>query len=94
MTLWALLFAFSQLARYHPALWVGALNPDRSPIAVDLEQGLDSALELVPDLLVPAVTHGTMPRLVRERVAAERERARLQEEADAQAGERGDAAGE
>jgi hypothetical protein len=82
MTLWALLFALSQLARYHPALWVGALNPDSSDIAVDLEHGLDSALELVPDLLVPAVSSGAMPRLIREHRAAEQENARLQEEAD------------
>src|SRR5581483_761313 len=85
MTLWALLYGLSQLARHHPAAWVGALNPDRSPIAVDLEHVLDSALELVPDLLVPAVSNGAMPRLVREHVAAERERARLQEEVDAEA---------
>lgn len=69
ITLWALLYAFSQLARYEPEVWVRALNPDESEIAVDLEHGLDSALELVPELLVPAVTHGLMPRLIREHQA-------------------------
>jgi hypothetical protein len=40
---------------------------------------LDAALALVPDLLVPAASNGAMPRLVRERVAADRARDRLQE---------------
>ena len=85
MTLWVLVFALSQLARYHPALWVEALDPDRSEIAVDLEHGLDAALELVPDLLLPALTSGAMPRLLREQQAAQREQERLQGEADAAA---------
>jgi hypothetical protein len=72
MTLWALVYAFSQLARYEPELWVAALNPDTSPIAVDLEHALDAALDLVPELLVPAVTNGVMPRLIREHIAEER----------------------
>lgn len=72
MTLWALMYGLSQLARYHPDEWVSALNPDRSPSAVDLEHVLDAGLELVPELLVPAITNGIMPRLVRERLAAER----------------------
>src|SRR5205807_2138960 len=33
MTLWALVYGMSQLARYHPDLWVGALNPNQSEIA-------------------------------------------------------------
>jgi hypothetical protein len=82
MILWALLFGLSTLARYHPALWVQALDPDSSEIAVDLEQGLDAALQLVPDLLVPALTNGAMPRLVRGYQAAEQDRARQQQEAD------------
>jgi hypothetical protein len=81
MTLWALLYAFSQLARYHPALWVAALNPDESAIAVDLEHVLDASLDLVPDLLLPAISNGAIPRLIREH--AERERERLQQETDA-----------
>jgi hypothetical protein len=66
LALWALVYAFSQLARYEPEVWVDALNPDTSTVAVDLESVLDSALELVPELLVPAVTNGLMPRLLRE----------------------------
>jgi len=66
MTLWALVYALSQLARYHPEAWVSALNPDSSEIAVDLEHGLDAALLLVPELLVSGVTRGMMERLMRE----------------------------
>jgi hypothetical protein len=69
MSLWALVYSLSQLARYHPAQWVSALKPDTSEIAVDLEHVLDVCLELVPDLLVPAVTNGIMPRLIREGAA-------------------------
>ena len=71
MTLWALVYALSQLARYHPDAWVSALNPDTSRIAVDLEHVLDAALSLVPDLLVPAVSNGLTARLVRESREAE-----------------------
>jgi hypothetical protein len=86
MTLWALIYAFSQLARYEPELWIAALDPDRSSIAVDLEHALDTGLELVPQLLVPAVTHGLMPRLMRERFVqeqAERDAAEAAGEGDA-----------
>ena len=72
MTLWALMYAFSQLARYEPEVWVAALDPDQSAVAVDLEHVLDTALELVPELLVPAATSGLMPRLLRERMEEER----------------------
>jgi hypothetical protein len=84
MTLWALIYGLSQLARYHPAQWVSALDFNESKIAVDLERLLDSCLALVPDLLVPAISNGAMPRLVREYDTAERERQRAQEEANAQ----------
>jgi YaaC-like protein len=36
LTLWALLFCLSELARYYPDVWVGALDPDRSRAAVTL----------------------------------------------------------
>lgn len=50
LTLWALLFCLSELARYYPDIWVRALNPDRSRAAVTLEHGLDLALERIrPD---------------------------------------------
>ena len=70
-TLWALVYALSQLARYHPDAWVSALNPDSSRIAVDLEQCLDAALDLVPDLLAPAVSSVLTSRLIREHMSAD-----------------------
>ena len=60
MTLWALLFALSTLARYHPESWVAALNPDLSRIAVPLERGLDAALSAVPLLLLVALRRGPL----------------------------------
>ena len=50
MTLWALLFCLSQLARYYPDQWVAALDPDQSTAAVT-EEGLDFALEVAPALI-------------------------------------------
>jgi hypothetical protein len=56
MTWWALLFAFSILARYEPAIWVDALNLNESPIAVHVADALDEALEAVPQLVLEALT--------------------------------------
>ena len=58
MTLWALLFAFSELTRYYPAHWVGALDDDRSEAAVLLDHGLELALDLVPRLMASALSLG------------------------------------
>jgi hypothetical protein len=55
LTLWALLFCLSELARYYPDTWVGALDPDQSPAAVTLERGLDLALGLAPRLIHTAL---------------------------------------
>jgi hypothetical protein len=55
LTLWALLFCLSELARYYPDTWVAALDPDSSAQAVTLEHGLDVALARVPDLIVDAL---------------------------------------
>lgn len=41
----------------------GALDPDRSRAAVDLEHGLDLALEWTPALIIQAL-RGPIPRLV------------------------------
>jgi len=51
VTLWALLFALSQLTRYYPAAWVGALDEDDSDVAVTLDEGLELALALAPELI-------------------------------------------
>jgi hypothetical protein len=55
MTWWAILFALSMLARYHPTAWTRALDENSSPIAVNLERSLDIALEAVPHLVFEAV---------------------------------------
>jgi hypothetical protein len=60
---WALLYGLSSLARYQPAEWVGALNIDQSPFAVDLEEGLRIAEEAVPPLIADALgRRGDPPR--------------------------------
>ena len=56
-TFWALIYAFSQLARYHPETWVSALDPDASLIAAPLEEGLEVALEVTPTFLLSALRH-------------------------------------
>jgi hypothetical protein len=76
LTLWALLFGLSQLARYHPDVWVRALNPDRSKVAVGLEEGLEVALARTPELLVSAVANGPIYARMREEVERRRAEAR------------------
>jgi hypothetical protein len=66
MTIWALLFGLSHLARYHPDVWVKALNPDRSRTAVPLEQGMEATLRRSPELLSRAVGSGPISRFLRE----------------------------
>lgn len=70
MTLWALLFGLSQLARYHPDTWVRALNPDRAKTAVPLEHGLDVALERTPELLGGGLSSGFLLALMPEQTEA------------------------
>jgi hypothetical protein len=53
---WVLLHGLSLLARYEPAAWRSALDLDNSSIADPLIDLLDSALQIVPDLLYEAVT--------------------------------------
>lgn len=65
MTLWALLFALSELTRYYPAAWVGALDADDSEVAVTLDHGLELALELVPELLNSGLS-GPVARWIEE----------------------------
>ena len=55
---WALLFGFSILARYEPTSWGAALDPDRSPLAVRIEDALEEALTAVPHLLLEGLTGG------------------------------------
>jgi hypothetical protein len=80
LTLWALLFCLSDLARYYPDTWVAALDPDRSVAAVTLEEGLDIALERAPTLIAQAL-RGPIDELIRE------EAERLRAEAEASVGD-------
>jgi hypothetical protein len=52
---WALLLALATLARYERATWRRALNIDTSPLARTLEEGLDIALDRIPELLLDAI---------------------------------------
>ncbi len=52
---WALLIALSSLARYHPSSWTAALDVDRSPMTVELEDGLRIAERRVPELIAHAL---------------------------------------
>jgi hypothetical protein len=55
MTWWLLLFGLSIFARYHPGLWLRALQVDASDSAVPLEAVLDSGLGVLPRLVYDAV---------------------------------------
>jgi hypothetical protein len=53
---WVMLYALSMLARYRPVEWTRAIDVDKSPRAVWLEQLLDKALDAVPLQLYIALT--------------------------------------
>ena len=55
MAWWAVLFALSTLARYHPAEWAVHIDVDRSRHAVLLENLLKQAMEIVPFLILEAI---------------------------------------
>jgi hypothetical protein len=55
MTWWALLYALSMYARYHPMEWVGALDIDSSPVGVTLERAMARAVDALPQLVLGAV---------------------------------------
>jgi hypothetical protein len=74
LTLYALVWCLSELARYYPDTWVGALDPDRSPAAVILEEGLDLALEHTPRLISEAL-RGPMDELLRQDLERRRQEA-------------------
>lgn len=52
MTWWAVLYALSMYARYHPAEWVAALDVDSSEAAVTLERTMNRALDALPQLVL------------------------------------------
>lgn len=55
LTLYALLFCLSELARYYPDTWVRVLDADESTLAVTLEGGLDAMLERAPGAIRAAL---------------------------------------
>lgn len=57
---WALIQALSSLARYHPAEWTAALDPDRSEWAVSIEKVLRLGLDVVPRLVLMILSPGAV----------------------------------
>lgn len=55
MAWWALLYALSMLARYQPDEWVKALDIDKSPFAVPIDDALEVALSAIPHLVLEAL---------------------------------------
>lgn len=84
LTLWALLFGLSELARYYPDTWVSALDADTSIAAVTLEHGLDLALARAPSLIGDAL-RGPVDALMAEELHRRRE-----DSADTEGAEGGD----
>jgi hypothetical protein len=60
MTWWLVLFTLSILARYHPLIWVRAMDVDSSPAAVTLERAMRKAGDAVPQLLAEAIYNTSM----------------------------------
>lgn len=58
MLWWVLLFGLSMIARYDPEVWVAALNINDSRQAVPIESALEVALDVLPDLILDALTGG------------------------------------
>jgi hypothetical protein len=52
---WCLLYAFSDLARYHPAEWTAILDPTNAREAVPIERALTLALSVIPRLVLVAL---------------------------------------
>jgi hypothetical protein len=57
---WCLLQALSSLARYHPAEWTAALDPDRSRWAVSIEKALRIGLDVLPRLVLLTLSPGAV----------------------------------
>ncbi len=51
MTWWALTYALSMLARYHPRVWAGKVSISASADAPAIEHLLSQALDSVPELV-------------------------------------------
>jgi hypothetical protein len=53
---WAVLLALSSVARYRPDLWRASLDRDRTPIAIAVEDGIARTRELMPIIVMWAIT--------------------------------------
>lgn len=53
---WVVTLALSSVARYRPDLWRASLDRDRSPIAIAVEDGLGATRELLPIIVMWALT--------------------------------------
>lgn len=56
MLWWLLLYMLSNIARYDPELWIDALTVNSCPQAVPIEAALDLGLEVLPELILAAIT--------------------------------------
>jgi hypothetical protein len=56
MLWWMILLGLSSFARYEPARWTAAINPDESTVAVPLEQTLEIAAVHLPALVLEGLT--------------------------------------
>jgi hypothetical protein len=59
MAWWTVLYTLSMLARYHPAEWVQHIDVDSSPLAVTLERVLNSAIHIVPSIIMETMNEVT-----------------------------------
>lgn len=57
MTWWLLLYSFSMLARYQPRKWTDLLNLDKRGCATQIQYALESALTVLPHLVLEALDH-------------------------------------
>jgi hypothetical protein len=55
LTWWAVLYSLSMLARYSPDRWIDSIATDSSPYAVAIEQVLDRAIQVCPELIVSSI---------------------------------------
>jgi hypothetical protein len=52
---WILLYGLSMVARYEPAEWAEVLEVNRSDLAVAVESLLDTAMLIIPQLVLEAI---------------------------------------
>jgi hypothetical protein len=55
MLWWVLLFGLSMVARHDPEVWTATIDVNRARQAVPLENALDDAVEVIPQLILEAL---------------------------------------